>query len=71
MRTTLEIDDELLEEVKQLSGTKTKRDAIEAALAEYVRRRKARRLLDLKGSVELSTTLDELLKRRKKDVPYR
>ncbi len=71
MRTTLAIREELLEEVKALSGVKTKREAVEKALEEFIRRRKAKRLVDFEGKIELSFTLKELLERRKKDVPYR
>ncbi len=71
MRTTLAVREDLIEEVKALSGVKTKKDAVEKALEEYVRRRKARKLLDLEGKVELSFTLEEFIGRRKKDVPHR
>jgi len=71
MRTTLAIKKDLLNEAKVLSGSKTNRAAVEKALLEFVRRRKARKLLDLEGKVELSFNLKELLKRRKRDVPYR
>ena len=71
MRTTLAIDEKLLDEAKTLSGAKTKKEAVEIALDEFVRKKKARKLLDLEGKVELSLTLRELLSRRKKDVPYR
>jgi Arc/MetJ family transcription regulator len=71
MRTTLAIDEKLLDEAKKLSGAKTKREAVEIALHEFVMKKKARKLLDLEGKVELSFNLKELLSRRKKDVPYR
>jgi Arc/MetJ family transcription regulator len=71
MRTTLFIDENLLEEAKKASGAKTKREAVEIALEEYVRRKKAEKLIDLEGKIELSFTLSEFLKRRKKDVLYR
>jgi Arc/MetJ family transcription regulator len=71
MRTTLEINEKLLDEAKELSGARTKKEAVEIALDEFIRRRKARKLLDLEGKVELSFTLKEFLNRRKKDVPYR
>jgi Arc/MetJ family transcription regulator len=71
MRTTLALDEQLINEVKALSGAKTKREAIEKAMEEFVRRRKSKKLLDLEGKIELSVTVDELLKRRKKDVPHR
>jgi len=71
MRTTLVVREDLIEEVKALSGVKTKKDAVEKALEEFVRRRKAKKLLDLEGKVELSFTLEEFTGRRKKDVPHR
>lgn len=71
MRTTLAIDEKLLDEAKTLSGAKTKREAVEIALNAFVRKKKARKLLDLEGKVELSNNLKELLSRSKKDVPYR
>ena len=71
MRTTLAIKEELLDEVKALSGAKTKKEAVEKALEEFIKRRKAKKLIDLEGKIELSFTLKELIERRKKDVPYR
>lgn len=71
MRTTLAIKEELLEEVESLSGAKTKKEAVEKALGEYIKRRKSKKLLGLEGKIELSLDLEEFLKRKKKDVPYR
>jgi Arc/MetJ family transcription regulator len=71
MRTTLAVREELIEEVKALSGAKTKKDAVEKALEEFVRRRKAKKLLDLEGKIDLSFTLEEFIGRRKRDVPRR
>jgi Arc/MetJ family transcription regulator len=71
MRTTLAIKEDLLEEVKALSGAKTKKEAVERALEEFIRRRKAKKLLDYEGKMELSYTLSRLIERRRKDVPHR
>lgn len=71
MRTTLVIDDKLISEAKSLSGSRTKRETVEAALQEFIRRRKAKKLLGLEGQIELSYTLDEFLTQRRKDVPHR
>lgn len=70
MRTTLVIDDELLSEARSLSGARTKKDTVEAALQEFIRRRKAKQLLGLEGKVELSYTLEEFLEQRRNDVPH-
>jgi Arc/MetJ family transcription regulator len=71
MRTTLSIDEDLLKEAEKLSGAKTKKETVEMALEEFVRRRKSRKLVELEGKIELSYSLSEFLKRREKDVPYR
>ena len=54
-----------------LSGAKTKKDAVEKALVDFITRRKAKKLLQLEGKIELSFTPKELLERRRKDVPRR
>ena len=71
MRTTLAIKEELLNEVKVLSGAKTKKDAVERALEEFIKRRKAKKLLELEGKIELSFTKEDLIARRRRDVPHR
>ena len=53
MRTTIVLNEDLLNEVKNLSGAKSKRAAVERALEEFVRRRKARKLIELEGKMEL------------------
>jgi len=70
MRTTLVIDDKLISEAKSLSGSRTKRETVEAALQEFIRRRKAKKLLGLEGKIELSYDLEEFLTQRRKDVPH-
>ncbi len=71
MRTTVIINKHLLEEVQALSGAKTKKEAVEKAMKDYIHRRKSLRLLDLEEKVDLSYTAEDLIKRRKKDVPHR
>lgn len=51
MRATLSIPDELVNEVKQMSGQKTKTGAIIHVMEEYVRRKKVDALLALRGKV--------------------
>ena len=71
MRTTLTINEKLLEEVKTLSGVKTKKEAVEMALEEFIKRRKAKKMIELEGKIDLSLTVDEFIGQRRKDVPYR
>ncbi len=60
MRTTLDIDAQLMEEAIQLSGERTKAAAVETALREYVRLRRKKLLLDLAGKVRLEENWREL-----------
>ena len=58
MRTNIEIDDALLAEAQELAGTRTKKATVEYALAELIRRRKAKGLLAYRGAVDLDIDLD-------------
>jgi Arc/MetJ family transcription regulator len=49
-RTNLVLDAALLEETLKVSGERTYSRAVERAMAEFVRRAKARRILELAGS---------------------
>jgi hypothetical protein len=54
MRTSMNIPEELLRDAKEAGRTKTKTQAVILALSEFIARRKARRVLELKGSMESS-----------------
>jgi Arc/MetJ family transcription regulator len=58
MPTNLNIDDALLDEAVKLSGKRTKRETVNAALTEYVSRRKQRRILELFGKLEWDPRFD-------------
>lgn len=49
-RTNLVLDERLLDETLRLSGERTYSRAVERALDHFVRRAKARKILDLAGS---------------------
>jgi Arc/MetJ family transcription regulator len=52
MPTNLALDDRLIEEARAIGGHSTKREAVNAALAEYVGRRRRLRVRELFGTVE-------------------
>lgn len=58
MATNLALDDNLIEEARQLGGQRTKKDVVTQALQEYVQRRKQLKLLDLFGTVEYADDYD-------------
>ena len=49
-RTNLVLDEHLLKEATRVSGERTYSRAVERALEDFVRRAKARQILDLAGS---------------------
>jgi Arc/MetJ family transcription regulator len=60
VRTNIDIDDELLAEAQAVAGTRTKRETVQVALVELVRRRSRRAMLELRGQVRWEGDLDEL-----------
>lgn len=52
MRTNIDIDDELMKQAMEFSKLKTKKQTVEAALQELIRKHAVQRLIALKGKVE-------------------
>jgi Arc/MetJ family transcription regulator len=68
MRTTFEIDDDLLECVMKLTGTPSKKKAIETALREFLRARRRDELSQLIGHYDhFGLSLKALKKMRRDD----
>ncbi len=65
MATNLALDDNLIREAQAIGGHKTKREAVTAALEEYVRRRKQMRIFELEGTVEYDADYDYKAERRR------
>lgn len=66
MPTNLAIDDELLDRAKRLGKHKSKRETVNVALREYVRRRELLRILDAFGTIDLDPSWDYKTARRQK-----
>jgi Arc/MetJ family transcription regulator len=64
MRTNIVIDDELMARAQALAGTATKRETVDLALRELVRRHGQRKMLDLAGKIEWIGDLDEMRRDR-------
>ncbi len=68
MRTTLDIDDKLLETVMELTSASSKKDAIETALREFLRARRREELSLLIGQYDhFGVSLKSLKKMRRDD----
>jgi Arc/MetJ family transcription regulator len=59
VRTNVEIDDKLMKEAQRLSGLKTKRAVIDAALQMFVRVKRQSDILKLAGKVEFWDDADD------------
>jgi hypothetical protein len=53
MRTTLDLDQKLIEQLMKVTAARTKTDALHQAAAELIRRKKLERLKSLSGKVRL------------------
>ena len=63
-RTNLVLDEEVLEEATRLSGKKTYSATVMLALEDFVRRAKARQILELRGSGLWEADLAEMRRDR-------
>jgi Bacterial antitoxin of type II TA system, VapB len=52
MPTNLAVDDRLIQEAQKLGAHRTKKDAVTAALDEYIRRRQQQDTLGLFGKID-------------------
>lgn len=67
MPTNLAIDDKLIESARRVGGHKTKKEAVTAALEEYVRRRRQAAILELAGKIEYYADYDYKALRRRRN----
>lgn len=52
MATNLKIDSQLLDDAKRIGRFATKKDTVNEALAEFIRHRKQRELLEWEGKID-------------------
>ncbi len=66
MATNLAIDEELLKEAQKVGHHKTKKQTVNEALKEYVRKRKQKEILDIFGTIEWDSEYDYKKEREKR-----
>ena len=66
MPTNLAIDDDLLDQAQELGQHRTKRETVNAALDEYIKRRKQQEILSLFGQIEYQDGYDYKHERKSK-----
>lgn len=67
MPTNLAIDDRLLEEARAIGGERTKRETVNAALREYIQRRRRLSAIEGFGTIDFDPSYD--YKRARRDEP--
>jgi len=66
MRMSVTLDEKLLEEAQEVSGKKIKREVIEEALKELIRKKRREEAIKHAGTIQVDMTLEKLLKMREK-----
>ena len=66
MHTNIDIDETLLKEALELGHCKTKKEAVNEALAQFVRSRKQQKIIELFGTVEYDPDYDYKAERRRR-----
>lgn len=65
MRMSVTLDKRLLEEAQSILCKKTKREVIEEALRELVRKKRREEAIEHAGKIDMDIDLEELMKMRK------
>ncbi|GAB3921066.1 type II toxin-antitoxin system VapB family antitoxin [Larkinella terrae] len=60
MKTTIELNDKLVQETMQLSHIHTPEDLIRTALYEFLRKLKKRELAGMRGAIQWEGNLDQM-----------
>lgn len=63
-RTNIDLDDRILKEAGKLTHMKTKKEVVNYALEELVRRLRRKKILELEGKVKWEGDLDEMRRSR-------
>lgn len=63
-RTNIDLDDSLVEKGLKITGLRTKRELVDLALRELVRKEDQKRILSLQGKIRWEGDFDELRRSR-------
>jgi hypothetical protein len=66
MATNLDINPKLLEQAKRIGKHRTKKDAVNAALTEYIQRRNQIGIVKLFGTIDYDSDYDYKAQRKKR-----
>ena len=65
MRSTIDIDDSLLNEARHLTRIKTKKEVVNLSLKELISKKRREHLASLFGSTVVDISCDDVVKMRK------
>ena len=60
MRTTLNIDDDIMKKVMSYTGQENRSKAVRLALASFVQEQRKKKLLELRGQVNIESDWEKL-----------
>jgi Arc/MetJ family transcription regulator len=58
MRTNIDLDDELVSRGLKISGLRTKKDLVNMALREFIRKNDQKKILELRGKIQWQGDLE-------------
>ncbi len=64
MRTNIDLDESLVTRGLKLSGLRTKKDLVNMALREFIRRKDQKKILELHGKIHWEGNLDLMRQNR-------
>jgi Arc/MetJ family transcription regulator len=64
MRTNIDLDESLVKRALKLSGLRTKKDLVNMALREFLRRKDQKKILELRGKIHWQGDLDLMRQNR-------
>ena len=70
MKTTIELDQNLLRQAQKTLGTDTIKGTVEASLRTVIQRSQLQQLADALGTIPLDLTPDRLRRQRQKRTPH-
>lgn len=70
VKTTIDIPDEVMADVMQLTKSATKRDAVVGGLREFIRRQKVDELIKLLGTSDTFMSHEQLMQMRQQQGKY-
>ena len=66
MRTTVNIDDDIFEELMQITSSTSRAKAIQTAIYEYIEIKRKKQLLALRGNLDITNNWQQL---RQQEMP--